>query len=83
MGETNALRVLELANGATQEEITQKYRQLVRKWHPDKSINQVDKAAAEKKFVEIKEAYEKLSILNSRRKKMRMKSDVSDDKDEL
>ncbi|XP_023348682.1 dnaJ homolog subfamily C member 22, partial [Eurytemora carolleeae] len=35
-GEKNALKVLGLQPGATQEEIRSKYRELSKQWHPDK-----------------------------------------------
>jgi DnaJ family protein C protein 22 len=45
-GEKNALKVLELKSGATQEEIRAKYRELSKKWHPDKYKAEDEKAKA-------------------------------------
>ena len=69
LGERNALSILGLSSSATQEEITQRWRQLSRKYHPDKFQDPVEKAAAQEKFMEIKEAYDKISVINSRRKR--------------
>ncbi|XP_002742052.1 dnaJ homolog subfamily C member 22-like [Saccoglossus kowalevskii] len=66
LGEDNAYRVLELDRGATQEEITKRYRKLAKEWHPDRNKNE-DKDKAEAKFIEIQQAYETLSNIKSRR----------------
>ena len=55
---TDYYDVLGVARGADENEIKRAYRQLARKHHPD--VNE-DKAAAERKFKEINEAYEVLS----------------------
>jgi curved DNA-binding protein CbpA len=74
MGERNALSVLDLPSSATQEEITQRWRQLSRKYHPDKFHDPDEKATAQAKFMEIKEAYDKISVLNSKRKRKSSRS---------
>ena len=51
--------ILKITPSATLEEIKKSYRSLALKWHPDRHQDQ--KEAAEKKFKEIKEAYEVLS----------------------
>ncbi|RLM96932.1 hypothetical protein BBO99_00007225 [Phytophthora kernoviae] len=50
---------LNVAKGATDEELRKAYRKLALKWHPDKNPN--DREGAQKKFQEIGEAYEVLS----------------------
>ncbi|WP_442914809.1 molecular chaperone DnaJ [Marinitoga sp. 1197] len=51
--------ILGISKNATPEEIKKAYRQLVKKWHPDR--HQENKDIAEEKFKEIQEAYEVLS----------------------
>ncbi len=51
--------VLGVSKNASQEEIRNAYRQLTKKWHPDR--NPKNKKEAEEKFKEITEAYEVLS----------------------
>ncbi|KAL4158737.1 hypothetical protein PRNP1_004512 [Phytophthora ramorum] len=51
--------VLNVAKGATDEELRKAYRKLALKWHPDKNPNDPD--GAQKKFQDIGEAYEVLS----------------------
>jgi hypothetical protein len=53
----NYYEILGVANGATQKEIKTKFRQLVKKYHPDKTKN--DQTA--EKLAEINKAYEVLS----------------------
>lgn len=55
--EIAALRVLELPATASNEEIRQAFKNLSRKWHPDKNPGN---AAAAAKFKDIVDAYEKL-----------------------
>lgn len=68
LGEKNALRVLELDNGSTQDEIRSRYRELSKKWHPDRFMEEAEKDQAHIKFVEIQQAYEKLSQIKAKRK---------------
>merc|ERR1719228_1534117 len=73
-GEKNALTVLGLAKGATQEEIRSKYRELSKVHHPDKvKGSQEEREAAQEMFVKIQEAYEKLSDLKRSRAKANKK----------
>ncbi|TDH71246.1 hypothetical protein CCR75_002830 [Bremia lactucae] len=51
--------ILNVARGATDDELRKAYRKLALKWHPDKNPNDSD--TAQKKFQEIGEAYEVLS----------------------
>ena len=54
--------ILEVKPGATQDEIKQAYKRLVKQWHPDLFFNnpQLQLPAAEK-FKKINEAYKKLT----------------------
>ncbi|ELV10869.1 dnaJ homolog subfamily C member 22 [Tupaia chinensis] len=54
-----AYQVLGLSEGATNEEIHQSYRELVKVWHPDHNRHQ--KEEAQRHFLEIQAAYEVLS----------------------
>jgi DnaJ family protein C protein 22 len=64
-GEQNALKVLNLTQSATQEEIKKSYKKLAREWHPDKYRG--DKETAQSRFMEIQEAYEILSTIKAKR----------------
>ena len=59
-GEANAQKVLGVSESASKEEIKRAYKTLVRKWHPDKYKGQ-DKTEAERKFMEVQQAYEIMS----------------------
>uniref|UniRef100_A0A8D0HJ64 DnaJ homolog subfamily C member 22 n=1 Tax=Sphenodon punctatus TaxID=8508 RepID=A0A8D0HJ64_SPHPU len=54
-----AYKVLGLHEGATAEEIHKSYRELVKLWHPDHNPHRA--AEAEKRFIEVQEAYELLT----------------------
>lgn len=54
-----AYQVLGLSEGATNEEIHQRYRELVKIWHPDHNRHKAEEA--QKHFLEIQAAYEVLS----------------------
>lgn len=62
--EKDLYKVLEIARSASQSDIKKKYRELTRKYHPDK--NQGSKEASEK-FSQVAEAYEVLSDPKKRR----------------
>ena len=64
-GEQNALKVLGLPENATESEIRRRYKKLAVKWHPDR--NKDNQEEAQKKFIEIQQAYEVLSKLKSQR----------------
>ena len=73
-GEKNALKVLGLSQGVSQEEIRSKYRELTKIHHPDKvKGTKEEKEAAQEKFVQIQQAYEKLSDLKRSRAKANKK----------
>src|SRR5204863_9981670 len=50
--------VLGVSKSASQDEIKKAYRELARKWHPDRNP---DDEAAEERFKEIQQAYDALS----------------------
>ncbi|GAB0090549.1 DnaJ homolog subfamily C member 16 [Sergentomyia squamirostris] len=56
-------KILGVGREASLQEIRRAYKQLAKEWHPDKSNN----PEAEKKFVEIKQAYELLADTDRRR----------------
>src|SRR3954453_5138804 len=58
-------KILNVARGASADEIKKAFRKLARKYHPD--VNPGDKKA-EEKFKEINEAYEVLSDEGKRKK---------------
>lgn len=76
-GEVNAYRVLGLNDSASQKEITKRYRELVKEWHPDKIKDSDKKAAAQEKFMEIQSAYDVLSHIKSRRASNSRRSEYS------
>jgi DnaJ-related protein SCJ1 len=62
--EKDLYKSLEIKRSATQPEIKKKYREMTRKYHPDR--NQGDEKAKDK-FSEVAEAYEVLSKANKRK----------------
>ncbi len=59
MSKKDYYEILGVSRDASNDEIKRAYRELVKKWHPD--LHTEDKAKAEEKFKEIREAYEVLS----------------------
>jgi len=59
-------KILGVTKQATPSEIRKAYRKLALEWHPDK--HEKDKEVAEKKFIEVSEAYEVLSDDEKKRK---------------
>ncbi|MEF9951316.1 MAG: DnaJ domain-containing protein [Clostridium sp.] len=57
----NPYEVLGLKQGASQEEIKKAYRELVKKYHPDRHNNNELKDLAQERMREINEAYDTLS----------------------
>lgn len=60
-GQTRAYSILELNPNASQHEISAQYRKLSREWHPDRHRDPEKKKLAERNFIEIAQAYEKLN----------------------
>ena len=63
-GKERSRLILGLERNATMKELKAKYRELVKKWHPDHHffVSEEDKVHVKKKFIEIQEAYENLQI---------------------
>ena len=59
MSVSEAYNILDLAITATIEQVRKRYRELALKWHPDKNDSAI-KTEAEKKFVRINQAYERI-----------------------
>lgn len=59
MAKKDYYEILGVSKNASQEEIRRAYKQLIKKWHPDR--NHQNRKEAEEKFKEIQEAYEVLS----------------------
>lgn len=66
-GEANALKVLMLNESASQEEITNQYRRMIRVWHPDRHKDTKMRETASEKFMQIQQAYETLSQIKHKR----------------
>ena len=82
LGEKHALKTLELERGVTQDEIRAKYRELSKKWHPDRFTGEQEKIEANDKFVLIQQAYERLSSIKKKRKTRNTVHQGDDDEDE-
>ncbi|KXJ28293.1 dnaJ homolog subfamily C member 22 [Exaiptasia diaphana] len=80
-GEQNAYKVLGLTENASQQEIRRRYKKLAVMWHPDK--NPDNKELAQKKFMEIQEAYEILSQIKSARASKNSESRSDKDRSEF
>ncbi|XP_038049045.1 dnaJ homolog subfamily C member 22-like [Patiria miniata] len=76
-GEQNAYEVLGLSKNATKEEITKRYRQLAKQFHPDKNLKGNQEEVAEK-FMQIQAAYETLTKIRDRRSRTKRYYDSSD-----
>ena len=53
-------QVLGVSPTATDDEVKKVYRQLCKKYHPDANVGKPDAAQAEKKFMEVQQAYEEI-----------------------
>lgn len=79
-GESNAMKILELPDTASQEEITARYKKLARQWHPDRHKDPAEKAIAQDKFMEIQKAYEVLSKMKNQRLRRNQRERENPDK---
>lgn len=57
---TEAIRILELRKPLSKEQVRKAYRNKANRYHPDKFRDEADKAFANEKFIQVKEAYELL-----------------------
>ena len=57
---TDPYQVLGVSPTATDDEVKKVYRQLCKKYHPDANVGKPDAAQAEKKFMEVQQAYEEI-----------------------
>ena len=53
-------QVLGVSPTASDDEVKKAYRQLCKKYHPDANVGKPDAAQAEKKFMEVQQAYEEI-----------------------
>eukprot|EP00112_Aurelia_sp_Birch-Aquarium-sp1_P006325 Seg1700.7 transcript_id=Seg1700.7/GoldUCD/mRNA.D3Y31 product="Tetratricopeptide repeat protein 31" protein_id=Seg1700.7/GoldUCD/D3Y31 len=58
---SQACQILGVSEGASEEEIRRSYKDLARKWHPDKQDGSVGSDEATEKFQEVSAAYKKLT----------------------
>ena len=63
-GVDGALNTLGLNEESTFDEIKAKYRELSKKWHPDKFQNDEEKLKAQGTFMKIQQSYEILSKID-------------------
>ena len=57
---TDPYQVLGVSPTASDDEVKKAYRTLAKRYHPDVNVGKPDAAAAEKKFVEVQQAYEEI-----------------------
>lgn len=57
---TDPYQVLGVAPTATDDEVKRAYRSLCKKYHPDANVGKPDAAQAERKFMEVQQAYEEI-----------------------
>jgi len=58
------------SSSVSQQQLTERYRQLVRQYHPDKvhTSTEPQRRDAERRFIAIQQAYEKLAAIKRRRR---------------
>ena len=58
----DAYKILEIEKGATDQEVKKAYRQMARKYHPDKNRNVGEEyqEMAKEKFIKVQEAYDQI-----------------------
>jgi len=58
------------SSSVSQQQLTERYRQLVRQYHPDKvhAATEPQRRDAERRFIAIQQAYEKLAAIKRRRR---------------
>lgn len=76
-GEERSLEILNVTREASMQEIKARYRFLAKEWHPDH--NKDNKEYAQKKFMEIQEAYETIKKVRSKRESRYSRKNVSFD----
>ena len=57
---TDPYQVLGVSPTASDDEVKKAYRTLCKKYHPDANVGKPDAAQAEKKFMEVQQAYEEI-----------------------
>ncbi len=57
---TDPYQVLGVSRTASDDEVKKAYRTLCKKYHPDANVGKPDAAQAEKKFMEVQQAYEEI-----------------------
>ena len=57
---TDPYQVLGVSQTASDDEVKKAYRTLCKKYHPDANVGKPDAAQAEKKFMEVQQAYEEI-----------------------
>ncbi len=57
---TDPYKVLGVSPSATDDEVKKAYRTLCKRYHPDANVGKPDAAQAEKKFMEVQQAYEEI-----------------------
>lgn len=57
---TDPYQVLGVSPTATDDEVKKAYRTLCKRYHPDANVGKPDAAQAEKKFMEVQQAYEEI-----------------------
>lgn len=68
-GELHAYEVLNLTANATEKEINERYKKLVRQFHPDRfpNVYSEEKRKIEDRFIEIQQSYERISTIKMKR----------------